>query len=334
MKRVLFVLIAVISLQVTAWAQQPELLIRSAENGFYLDHKVAAKESFYAIGRKYNVNPKTLASFNKLDINKGLQIGQQLRIPLGSDNFSQEGNSGTPVYYKVGDKEGLMKVSSANHNVSLAKLRQWNKLQNDVVKPGQKVVVGFLHSTEMPSVTLNYKSTAPAQADAEVAKEEPKTVVEKAVPETVAQVPVQTEQPKPEKRDEAPVTNTPSEPVVTQGNTQNAVSGAEGEGFFRYYFNQQVRTTPATRESTVTSSVFKTTSGWVDAKYYMLMDNISPGTIVKITNPANNRVIYAKVLGEMSGIRQNEGLTMRISSAAASALQIAEQDKFILKINY
>jgi hypothetical protein len=64
------------------------------------------------------------------------------------------------------------------------------------------------------------------------------------------------------------------------------------------------------------------------------MDAVQPGTIVKVINPDNNKAVYAKVLGEMSGIRQNEGLNIRISNAAAAALQIQEQDKFILKINY
>ena len=80
--------------------------------------------------------------------------------------------------------------------------------------------------------------------------------------------------------------------------------------------------------------IFKTTSGWQDAKYYLLIDKVLPGTIVKIINPANNKIIYAKVLGEMSGIRQNEGLNIRISNAAVAALEIPEQDKFIVKINY
>jgi len=64
------------------------------------------------------------------------------------------------------------------------------------------------------------------------------------------------------------------------------------------------------------------------------MDGVQPGTIIKVSNPSNNKIIYAKVLGEMAGIRQNEGFDIRISSAAASALQITEQDKFIVKVNY
>ena len=64
------------------------------------------------------------------------------------------------------------------------------------------------------------------------------------------------------------------------------------------------------------------------------MDGIEPGTIVKITNPSNNRIIYAKLLGDMNGLKENQGLNIRISNAAASALDIAETDKFIVKLNY
>jgi hypothetical protein len=61
---------------------------------------------------------------------------------------------------------------------------------------------------------------------------------------------------------------------------------------------------------------------------------VAPGTIIKVTNPTNNKLVYAKVLGEMKGIRQNQGFELRISNAAASALEIAEQDKFSVKVNY
>ena len=64
------------------------------------------------------------------------------------------------------------------------------------------------------------------------------------------------------------------------------------------------------------------------------MDNIEPGTIIRVINPDNNKAIFAKVLGEMSGIRQNQGLEVRISNAAASALNVTETDKFIVKVNY
>jgi hypothetical protein len=64
------------------------------------------------------------------------------------------------------------------------------------------------------------------------------------------------------------------------------------------------------------------------------MDNVEPGTIIRVINPTNNKAIYAKVLGEMSGIRQNQGYDVRISNAAATALSVSDADKFIVKVNY
>ena len=97
---------------------------------------------------------------------------------------------------------------------------------------------------------------------------------------------------------------------------------------------KQIKVIPVTTDQTVTSGIFKTTSGWEDGKFYLLIDDVTPGTIVKIINPANNHTIYAKVLGEMAGIRQNEGYGIRISNAGASLLNVTVQEKFIVKINY
>ena len=96
----------------------------------------------------------------------------------------------------------------------------------------------------------------------------------------------------------------------------------------------QIKSQPAKNDVTASAGIFKTASGWQDAKYYALMDGAEPGTIIKLTNPTNGKAVYAKVLGEMSGIRQNQGYDVRISNAAASALEISDTDKFILRVNY
>ena len=133
-----------------------------------------------------------------------------------------------------------------------------------------------------------------------------------------------------EKIEEKPVIKIEEKPVIITEEKPMPV----GQGYFKSSFDQQVKTTPAVKNETVTSGIFKTISGWQDSKYYLLMDGVQPGAIVRIINPDNNKMVYAKVLGEMSGIRQNEGLNIRISNAAASALQIQEPDKFIVKVNY
>src|SRR5262249_34957648 len=63
---------------------------------------------------------------------------------------------------------------------------------------------------------------------------------------------------------------------------------------------------------------FKTASGWDDKKYYILMSGIPSGKIVKVS--ANGKSIYAKVLWLLDNSKINDGLSFRISDAAASAL--------------
>ena len=307
-------------------AQKKDLMIKSSDKGLYLEHKVAPKESFFAVGRLYNVSPKFLASFNKLDINKGLLIDQKIRIPLTDTNFTQQGNSGTPVYYKTGDNEGLMKVSSLYNNVTLVNLRQWNNLANNTINPGTKLIVGFLLSKAMPAITIKNET----KPDEPIVKIEEKPVVTEPVSEEKEKK-AEKKEAKAEEKAEKKEEKKEPDPVVNMDEKKTVSSG---QGYFKTHFEQQARTTPVSKNEIVTAGIFKTTSGWQDAKYYLLIDKVLPGTIVKIINPANNKIIYAKVLGEMSGIRQNEGLNIRISNAAVAALEIPEQDKFIVKINY
>ncbi|HWJ26030.1 MAG TPA: hypothetical protein VNS32_05780, partial [Flavisolibacter sp.] len=143
--------------------------------------------------------------------------------------------------------------------------------------------------------------------------------------------PVKKQEPE-RKADPQPSVSNVSSSVPTT-TTQVAVNDGKG-GYFKSQFDQQARIQPAKNDQTATSGIFKTASGWQDGKYYVLIDHVEPGTIIKVINPTNNKAIYAKVLGEMSGIRQNQGYDLRMSNAAASALDITDTDKFIVRVNY
>src|SRR5688572_9139998 len=93
--------LSVITLVMTLalFAQKKDLMIRSGVKGLYILHQVAPKESFFAIGRLYNVSPEHIATYNQLELAKGLQIAQKIRVPLTDTNFLQDGNTGVPLYY-------------------------------------------------------------------------------------------------------------------------------------------------------------------------------------------------------------------------------------------
>jgi len=324
-----------------------DLVIKSGSKGQYLEHKVAPKEGLFPLGRMYNVHPRHIANFNGIDFNKGLAIGQQINIPLTDTNFKQTVNKGVPVYYKVAEKESIANIS-VKTRAQVNSLRGWNNLSVDNVSPGTKLIVGFLITNELQNrvVTITPKTLVVEESVSNVKKQEssekkqplPEVKKDVVAEESVSNVKKAEEQKKqiePEIKKETPpevkeeVKKT--EPVIVK---QPETINEDGTGYFKKNFYQQVKTSPVTKDQTLTSSIFKTSSGWQDGKYYLLINGVESGTIVKLTNPSNNKTIFAKVLYSMDKIRENQGVDIRISDAAASTLAVSETDKFILKVNY
>src|SRR3954447_3186 len=134
MKKSLLTLL--LSFFVTYLFAQDELLVQTGNKGLYLSHTVVARENFYSVGRLYNIPPNVIATFNGIDMNHGLEIGQELKIPLTTANFNQAKEAGRAVYYVVGQKEGLYRVSINNNKVLMANLRKWNHLKTDNIATG------------------------------------------------------------------------------------------------------------------------------------------------------------------------------------------------------
>jgi LysM repeat protein len=354
----IFLLVCIMSFSALLSAQTEQLIVKGSSKGSYVEHIVTAKENFYSIGRLFNVHPKHLAMFNSLDMAKGLGLGQTIKIPLSDTNYNHKSEFGTPVYYVTGSNETVYNISTNNH-VLMEKLRKWNKISTEKLPPNSKVIVGYLVNSQQQgiAVTNQQKGAVADKPDTlknavtkneevvktESKKEDVKSIepgpAKKEVVKEDSQKNGQVIQPK---EDVKAIEPGPAKKEVVKEDLQKneqvtpakEIKPQTNQGYFKTSFDQQIKQQPITKEQTLTSGIFKTASGWSDAKYYLLMDGVDPGTIVKITNPANNKMIYAKLLGEMSGVKPNQGVNIRISNAAASALDINETDKFIVKLNY
>ena len=319
-------------------------MIEGAAPDFYVNHTVAPKENLYSLGRMYNVSPKEIAPFNKLDIEKGLNLNQSVKVPLTAANFVQENITGAdevlvPVYHTVKDKEGLLKISTSFNKVSMEKLRQWNNIKGEAVSSGAKLIVGYLKvKKDLSPLSGMAKTVAAAPKDVAVkappVTETPKPVVsnetlpvvknpaKEKVPEVkpaetvkVIDKPV-VENEATTRKDSRPVTvkDFPSKQVVNERTIKNF-----NGGYFKPDFEKQSRNGSSKNESG-TAAIFKSTSGWEDGKYYCLHNSAAPGTIVKVTNTSTGKSIYAKVLDLIPDISQNDGLLIRLSNAAGSEL--------------
>ncbi len=288
-----------------------------------VNHTVAAKESYSSIGRLYNINGREIANYNKLEYEKGLSIGQVLKVPVknGTTIVAQQPTlkietvapkitpvaikNGEAIYHTVASKETLYGVSK-KYSVTVADIKKWNNLTADGLSEGAKIIVGYNGDTKSEAVDIVKK---------EMAKEE----VKKTVIETPKVVEVKKVEPVNEIK-----------PVVTPVAVKNIGNGYNG-GFFKAAFDTKGGWEAAKENGT--AAVFKSTSGWDDGKYYCLHNTATQGSIVKITNNTSGKIIYAKVLDIIPDIKQNAGIVVRISNAAAAELGVGE-NQFDCTINY
>lgn len=351
-------IIAFMLLTQFVWSQS-DMAVQGTSPDLYLVHTVQPKETWYAIGRIYNVQSKDIAALSGVPLNK-LNIGQQLKVPLIAQNFSQDGKRNAdevfvPVYHIVQEKEWMYRISQNHNKIPVETLEKWNSVTNDQLQAGMKLVVGYLkvkvaHSplaangvkkivapptviaakptTEAP-IAKNEKTAETKSAyakQAEVKPVEPKAN-EARKEELKKEEPKKEEAKKeistpPAAEEKSSKTSTP----VTQSEADGNYTGFKG-GYFRSGYSGNGKSTAGN------AGIFRSTSGWKDGKYYALMNNVPVGTIVKISYNSTNKSIYAKVLGQMPEMRESVGLTVRLSDAAAAELG-AEMGKFYVDVAY
>ncbi|MDQ2718427.1 MAG: LysM peptidoglycan-binding domain-containing protein [Bacteroidota bacterium] len=308
---------------------QNNLEIKGTAPGFFLEHKVSSKESLYSIGRLYNIQPKELASYNHLQLESGLNVGQDLKIPLHKNNFSQtrtsiNGETLVPLYHIVGPKETLYRLGINYNKVSLASLKKWNHLQSDGLSEGSQMIVGYLKVDKKQSELLRV-----ANPETEIVKE----VHQERKPEVVTEKAPVVKEPEPvkaEKQEAAVSESKESNPIGTTVKAKGAIDFSGG--YFKKLFDQQTEKKPPFY-ATGSVGIFKSTSGWQDGKYYCFNNDASPGVIVKVTNNATGKIVYAKVLDAIPDIKQNAGLSLVLSNAAAEELE-AGDNKFDCVMSY
>lgn len=332
MKTVLLSFILLISSSLMG--QQQKLIVRNSGSQLYLDHKVAPKENWYSVGRIYFISPKEIAAFNQLSMDKGLSIGQLLKIPLRRENFSQStavDNVGGNVVHIVQAKEGLYKLANL-YNVDKELLKKMNGLTSDQINAGTNLVIGYLFPSveavvtaapSSPAKTISVTTNPLKNAEKEPAVEEK---AKKPVPEATAA----TSQPSAKSSQAtAPVKVVEdvveaAKPVASSPKSNNSQALKPEKSYFSNLFEQQSKEGKQQKLENSVYGVFKSTSGWQDGKYYVLMNNVVPGTVVKLVRKSVDKAVFAKVLGAVPPGKESEGLILRMSNAAIAALGLGD----------
>ena len=313
-------------------AQDNDLQVMGTGTGLHLMHSVQAKETWYSIGRLYNTNPKELAPYNSLSLDKALAIGQSLKIPLTTANFSQDGKKQAdevfvPLYHTIQEKEWMYRISVNYNKVPIENLEKWNGINKDQAKAGLNLVVGYLkvkssHSA-LASKGSNKITTVVAQPVAINSQQEGKAQEGKkqGINEEKKTAEPVVDKPQPVVKNDPP-----KEEIKQVVNTSHLSLDNKG-GYFKMQYEENGKAMNGN------AGIFKSTSGWNDGKYYALINNVAVGTIVKVSNPVTGKTVYAKVLGNLPDMKESIGLTARISDAAATELEVTGS-KFGVELKY
>ena len=314
-----------------------------AQTAAYTLHKIAAGESLSALAKTYHTTVGDIMRLNGMHSDSKLQIGEEIKIPASSEPVKRTTATKEPAIttpapatpptatqeaqtHTVQGGESLYRISKM-YNIPLEKLMALNHIANaGEIKVGQ---------------VLQVSDGTPPPAPATTAAKQPVNEVEQQPAVQPKEAPVSTTTPANNTTSlpAAPVQKQNTTPATTieSSATQQAAQptfastvAAPKEGFFTTQFRQNVEGR-AEQTKTGAAMTFKSASGWADKKFYILMNDAPPGSIVKISNGDN--AVYAKVLWSLGTQKENDGLDFRISTATAAALNISDE-KFNVTVTY
>jgi LysM repeat protein len=177
MLRHLVLSIFLVLLAITASAAIDSTGVENLNGKKTIIHKIEAKETYFSLGRKYNVSPQTIVQFNN---NKSLQIGAIVKIPTdrpfteGSvpnttiNNVSNQAPLKSSTDYKVGPKEYLYSIAR-KFNTTVEQIKALNNLSSSnlsigqIIKiPGESTVTAQASVQTIPSLPNESTTIVPA----------------------------------------------------------------------------------------------------------------------------------------------------------------------------
>ncbi|MFT4152417.1 LysM peptidoglycan-binding domain-containing protein [Parafilimonas sp.] len=291
----------------------------------YINHTLKQGETLSALAKQYNTSVGDIMRANGMHADTRLVYGSNIKIPSTKQaavaaKTTAPAVSASPVStpssgeitHLVAKGETLYSISK-KYNVTVDQLKAWNNLTDNSAKLGTLLIVNESGVNRMAKTTTT-----------------PKPQTETAAPQQQQKEPVEENKPG---DSPAPADNVTKnvQPAGSMEPASNDIASYSGEGFFAPEFKEKKN--KGAQNMSGVSKTFKTASGWADGKYYILANDIEPGTIVKLSAD-NGSSVYAKVLWNMGDLKDNAGINFRISNATAAALHVNDAGSFNLNVSF
>ncbi|HUH73703.1 MAG TPA: LysM peptidoglycan-binding domain-containing protein [Chitinophagales bacterium] len=337
------------------------------------DHTVVAGETLYGIARNHQINFNDLAKANPQIINNAINIGDIIHIPTKNNSTQNtpasqspatstspvKNTSGIPqtnpfagatgvvnptptkpattasnnttvtttsasstprsgitnnqfamIEHVVAEKQTLFAISKL-YNVSVADIQSWNHLADNNIKVGSILLIRSNSTALVVPTTSTPIKTAPVVEKVEIVKPEIVKPVEVAVAEKTTSTPVLPE----------PVRESPARASMNvQGQLEEA-----------YLQDRSRGKSLMTSRGTITW--INTENAKMSDSYFGLHKTAPIGSIVRVTNLVNKRVVFVKVIGKLPETSDNLNIVLKLSAASKKAL-LLNGDKAYVDIEY
>jgi LysM repeat protein len=312
----------------------------------YTTHTIQKGETLSILAQKYHTTVGDIMRLNGMTGKSQLKTGEKIKIPSGNVSATtKKATKTTPskttaipaadttveTHYVL-QGETLFSISK-KFGVTIEQLKEWNHLNDDNIHFGQRLAVREAGNR----VTASGVTTA-TQTDEQNGTQAPRKdsgiIVDKetisANEQTTPPARDTTETMMENKTHTATNDNPPLAPTTETNAAPPADTKSENTVQVGSYFEKDAA---AISEKSMSGDArtFKTATGWTDKKYYILANGIPAGSVVRVSG--NGRSIYAKVLWGLDDTKTNNGLSFRISDAAALALGLY-MPEFNLTVTY
>ncbi|PWK78663.1 LysM repeat protein [Mucilaginibacter oryzae] len=289
-------------------------------------HKLDPKDNYYSIGRRYNVSPKAIISFNN---NAALKIGGIVKVPTelpfsGETPAQPVVNTPAPVQQKavahqvpVQNKPQVQSPAAASSPAPVAVKPAANKPQQVSADTIKKISMANVQQYKVSAGETLTSIAKRFNTSVDDIKALNKLNSDTLAPNQVINV-----------RTGMPPEDTAAKQPVMQRDSTNVVmqqdSTADHGKANRFGLYEKVEKGVATWMD----------DAGLDPKKELVLHRTAPiGTIIKITNPMNNHTTFAKVVGRFTDNETNKNVLIIMTKNTADALGALDK-RFQVNISY
>lgn len=327
-------------------------------------HKVVAHDTYYSIGRRYNTHPKEIMTFNE---NKALHIGVIIKVPTNlafTENINNnstsnvtEANSSTEniIEHTVKPKDNLMHIAET-YGTTVANIKALNNLTTINLRIGQvlkvpakktpisketpekSVQVPVKNTEDKAEKTTNKIADAPQQNNAKTEEFIEHTVASNETIYSIATKYGLTINQLKEKNGLNTSSLNVGQKLIIKGERPTIIASTN-ETTDEPTESHNPNLKHAASRYGLNQLEEKGTALWIEDKdldpYKMLvLHRTAPiGTVIKITNPMNNRATFAKVVGKFIENESTKDVIILMTKAVADSLGALDK-RFFCNLSY